>query len=157
MHRPRPGLDCKVGVWTWKLFFWVNDSIAYAGGERLLIKTSNAGQTWEELTYQFDGRVVDLVFKNSNLGLAVGNSGLILKTVDGGNSWSKINIGQSSDFHDISYNGENNWIISGSSGKIFESTNDGTSWQENSTGQTKLFLEWSLLIETLFMLLDRRV
>jgi photosystem II stability/assembly factor-like uncharacterized protein len=117
--------------------FWVNDSVAYAGGERLLIKTSNAGQTWEELPYQFDGRVVDLVFKNSNLGLAVGNSGLILKTVDGGNSWSKINIGQSSDFHDISYNGENNWIISGSSGKIFESTNDGTSWQEKPSSQTK--------------------
>lgn len=113
---------------------WVNDSVAFAGGENLLIKTTDFGQSWQELPIEFEGRIQGLQFEDADSGIAVGENSLILKTQDGGASWNSISLSGDFNWKDIAYNGNDNWLIVGESGDIYQSIDDGSSWQKLESG-----------------------
>lgn len=114
--------------------FWVNDSVGYAGGENLLIKTSDFGHSWQELPVVFEGRVHAIHFLDADVGIAVGENSLILKTQNGGNNWSPISLSGNYNWEDITHNGNSNWLIAGEGGYIFQSFDEGSSWQEVENG-----------------------
>lgn len=114
--------------------FWVNTQIAYAGGENLLAKSTNGGQTWTEIPYQFEGRIHDLHFINENQGWAVGKNGLVLETQDGGQNWTTVNLGYSGDFFRVKVLSTGLGIITGTEGKIFLSSDIGKTWKSAESG-----------------------
>lgn len=116
---------------------WVNDSVAFAGGENLLIKTSDYGQSWQELPIDFEGRIQGLQFKDANVGIAVGENSLILKTQDSGVSWNTISFDGDYSWESITYNGNGNWLIVGEGGDIYKSIDEGSSWQKVESGITE--------------------
>ncbi len=81
----------------------VNDSVVYAagrvGGPPILIKSSNAGETWQGsdlsdycqmiLDVWFVSPDTGFVFAGTNLNVAA-SSARILRTTDGGNSWEPV-------------------------------------------------------------------
>ncbi len=88
--------------------FFVNADVGYAGGFQSLFKTTNGGQTWNQLYHQAlspDIQINDIFFTDENYGFAVGSATLyggdqavganatILKTTDGGSTWTKQVIG----------------------------------------------------------------
>ncbi|WP_268033263.1 YCF48-related protein [Algoriphagus sp. PAP.12] len=113
---------------------WVNDSVAFAGGENLLIKTSDYGQSWQELPIEFEGRIQGLQFEDADSGIAVGENSLILQTQDGGASWNSISLSGDFNWKDIAYNGNAKWLMVGKSGDIYQSIDDGSSWQKVESG-----------------------
>ncbi|WP_297336455.1 YCF48-related protein [Algoriphagus sp.] len=146
--------DSLAQTWTrlqgWGLdletIFWVNDSVAFSGGENLLIRTHNRAQSWQELPYRFEGRVLSIAFDDEMLGLAVGENGLLLKTTDSGQTWKEITLETEVNLKQISQVSELEWIIVGEGGNIFKSTDQGESWTTVASGQTLSlngFFKWN--------------
>ena len=131
--------------------FWVDSQTAFAGGENLLAKTTNAGQTWTELPHQFEGRIFDLHFINGNQGWAVGKNGLMLETQDGGQSWKTINFGFSGDLFRVKFSG-NLGIISGAGGNVFLSSDLGKTWKSIDSGSTQDLFGAQIVNESLIFL-----
>lgn len=132
--------------------FWVNDSVAFSGGENLLIRTQNRAQTWQELPYTFEGRVLSLAFADEESGLAVGENGLVLKTEDSGQSWKEIPLGTEVDLIRVTQISESEWLIVGDAGRIFKSMDRGESWTSISSGQTQPLRDiFRLNSDTLFL------
>ena len=126
--------------------FFANENTGFAvGGGRgrsNLLRTTNAGTTWEELD-QYGRQLFAVQFINDTVGWAVGEQGCILKTENGGNSWDKtyVNMGlfplRSVCFVDQ----DTGWIAGLDS--IFKTTNGGDTWKS---------LEWpgNLYFSSLF-------
>ena len=131
--------------------FWVDSQTAFAGGENLLAKTTNGGQTWMELPHQFEGRVLDIHFSNSTQGWAVGKSGLFLETTDGGQTWTSTNLSFSGDFYRVKFLG-NLGIISAAEGKIYLSTDLGKNWNTVASGSTNDLFGAQIFSENLIFL-----
>lgn len=113
---------------------WIGDSVAFAGGENLLIKTEDGGLTWEEQQIPTITRIHDLDFWNEEIGFAVGENGEILKTLNGGLVWNTVISPTSLDLSSVSFLTENMLLIIGESGTIFKSENLGSSWQQLTSG-----------------------
>ena len=131
--------------------FWVDSETAFAGGENLLAKTSNGGLTWVEIPFQFEGRILDIHFKDKSQGWAIGKNGLFLETINGGQTWSSINLGFSGDLYRIRFLG-NLGIISGAEGKIFRSSDLGKTWNSVDSGITNDLFGAQIFTENLIFI-----
>ena len=68
------------------------------GGYGGLLKTTDGGRTWKELTFKYAtitgsvalGDFVDVQFVTPSVAYAVGPAGLMVKSTDGGNNWTRI-------------------------------------------------------------------
>jgi len=71
-----------------------NDQVIYAAGEFGLLKSTNRGLSWLNLTPNIPGFIYpgDMFFYDTQRGVIVLNNGLIYKTTDGGATWSSENI-----------------------------------------------------------------
>lgn len=118
---------------SWGLDFesitWVNGSLGFIGGENILIKTEDGGQTWQELNIPENTLINDLAFWDESIGFAIGDEGTILKTINGGLEWTKINSPTSNHLYSILVVDENSILLVGESGLIFQSKNHGESWE----------------------------
>lgn len=76
-----------------KLFF-IDENIGWAvGHQQVILKTEDAGETWElqNINDNLDQPALfDIWFSNSRNGIAVGAYGLFLKTDDSGKTWEEI-------------------------------------------------------------------
>lgn len=117
--------------------YWINDSVAFAGGENLLIKTQNRAQTWQELPFQFEGKVTSIAFVDENTGIAVGENGLALKTENSGQTWRSILISSGLDLFKVSPVSESTWMAVGANGAIFRSQDNGETWQARNSGKNQ--------------------
>ncbi|WP_166637297.1 YCF48-related protein [Algoriphagus boseongensis] len=141
---------------SWGLDFesieWVDAQVGFAAGENLIAKTINGGQTWLELPFQFEGRILDLHFINPNLGWAVGENGLFLETKDGGESWKKIDLSFSGNLFKVEGLNPNFGIIVGEGGKIFTTTDSGQNWKAIQSGTSNDLFGLQILNENLLFL-----
>lgn len=112
---------------------WMNDSVGFAAGEKLLIRTANQGVSWREVNYLPSEKILDLTFLNENLGIGVGENGLIVRTTDAGNSWTEIASGRSNNLQSISFFEEGFILITGSEDLVLSSSDQGASWQQVSS------------------------
>ncbi|MEJ2545749.1 MAG: YCF48-related protein, partial [Calditrichaceae bacterium] len=98
------------------------------GSEGNILKTTDSGQTWENI---FSGVVEDLrdiEFLDRETGFAVGDFGRILKSEDGGETWRKTDSGTQEDIYCIIFvNDLKGWV--GTESGMRYTTDRGETWQ----------------------------
>jgi len=118
---------------------WVNSDFGISVGENLIIRTTDGGVSWEEITINYEGKLLDVAFWDEKTGVAVGEKGLILLTEDSGENWAKISIASSSSLNNVAVS-ENIAFAIGEAGTILTSSNKGKNWiQLNSGTSADLF------------------
>ncbi|MBK6537038.1 MAG: hypothetical protein IPG09_04435 [Ignavibacteria bacterium] len=97
-------------------------------GPASILKTTNAGDLWEVISYNVF-MLIDpssVHFFNNNTGWVSGNYGTVAKTTDGGFNWQTFFIGTDDYLKSMSfYNEMTGWVV-GSEGTILKTTNAGT-------------------------------
>jgi photosystem II stability/assembly factor-like uncharacterized protein len=129
-------------TWTrmqsWGLDFesihWINGQDGVIVGERLIIRTTDGGITWQEVLQKFDSRLKDVVFLDGTKGVAVGEKGTILITMDKGISWEKRPSGSTADLFSVSKFSATELIAVGQNGEILLSSDAGMTWQKSTAG-----------------------
>lgn len=117
--------------------FFVNENIGWiTESSGVLLKTTDAGETWNSVVVTINNQVVSLDFKtvcfiNENSGYVTTDSYGAVKTNDGGLTWTMELIDPSGEtqFQKITYCPESNsWFLTGNNGKMWRKT--GTAdWQ----------------------------
>lgn len=134
---------------SWGLDFesitWVDESVGFTVGENLILRTSDGGNTWEELPVSFEGKLLDVSFWDENTGVAVGENGLILKTQDAGNTWTQIASGTSQSLKSVAFSSQNRILALSGAGEILLSTNSGETWTTVNSGTSRSLNEISFI------------
>ncbi len=94
-----------------------------AGLNGTILKTTDAGVTWEKLRngnsiVKKNLNFTQLVFRNSSVGYVIGWDGLMMKTINGGQNWITISNTPSADFNGISLTKAGGFIAA-AGGKIY--------------------------------------
>ncbi len=107
----------------------------YAAGERgTIIKSTNAGETWDLLQQYTFQDLNGVFFLDSDLGFAAGDSGTVLRTSNGGISWVNVSIEGQEQLLDVFLIDEHTGISCGSNGNIFRTEDSGQKWTVISSG-----------------------
>jgi photosystem II stability/assembly factor-like uncharacterized protein len=121
---------------------FIDSTNGWAAGDNIILRTTNGGRRWEEITLTFPVNLRDIFFQNKFRGWAVGDSqgrGIVLSTDDGGINWrtqSKIEFFSLSGIHGVWFVDENRgWAVgevqqNGSvNGVILATENGGQDWR----------------------------
>jgi photosystem II stability/assembly factor-like uncharacterized protein len=107
-----------------------------------ILKTTNGGTTWVDKTSVTGttGTLRSLYFKDSNNGVAVGQTGTVIRTTDGGDSWSTISTPNTHNLNAVTFvSGSNTGFAvggSGSEGSILKTTDFGLNWSATTIAVT---------------------
>lgn len=116
---------------------FVNDNIGYiCGGSSssadslgYVLKTTNGGETWSQLPYNFQTQLYAISAPSENVIYTSAGSSLVFKSTDGGLNWTKSTIyATATTLWDIQFYDENLGYACGSSGRIFKTTDGGANW-----------------------------
>lgn len=97
-------------------------------GNRVIAKTTNAGNNWQNISISLTGTWWRTFFINDNTGFVTGTGGIIMKTTDGGSQWALQNSGITNILWTIYFTDENTGYGGAESGKIIKTTNGGSNW-----------------------------
>jgi photosystem II stability/assembly factor-like uncharacterized protein len=125
---------------NWETIYWANsplramdfvsNNVAYIVGDNgLILKTTDIGVTWNQLTEPLRVNYYDVDFVTPNTGWVVGENATILRTDDGAASWipqqSEPNVVYSS----VRFYDSDTGYVVGENGTILRTFNGG--WEEN--------------------------
>ncbi len=125
--------------------FFVNSRTGYAVGgsyntnPAIILKTTNAGGTWQTQNSGLYDKLWSVYFVNENIGYAVGDS--ILKTTNGGTTWTRLSYIPIGTLLAVQFPVDQNtgyacgYYYNGT-GEIIKTTNGGSSWQTLAGGLT---------------------
>jgi photosystem II stability/assembly factor-like uncharacterized protein len=104
---------------------FASSTVAYAVGPGgLILKSTDGGNDWSELTSGTTEDLNTLAFADENIGWVVGENGTVLYTVDGGTNFSPYTLSDpTTDIKDIMIKVVGNYVdawICGSGGKIYK-------------------------------------
>ena len=106
-----------------------DNNYVYVAGEDKIFKSTDAGDTWTELSQSITTTLWGITFPTNNIGYACSTDGYIIKTTDGGNNW--VSLGQiASGFDRIVFKDINNGIASGAGTYI--TSDGGDNWTKTS-------------------------
>ncbi|MEI7727752.1 MAG: T9SS type A sorting domain-containing protein, partial [Bacteroidota bacterium] len=100
------------------------------GGDGIILKTTDGGRTWTELSCGTTNNLYSVFFPDANNGYAVGDSGTILKTTNGGTTWTKLSTGTTHFFVSVYFTDANTGYVVGEGETILKTTNGGTFVEE---------------------------
>jgi photosystem II stability/assembly factor-like uncharacterized protein len=124
-----------------KLFF-IDQKVGWAvGHQQVILKTIDAGETWQLQNYNNSleqPALFDIWFENQQQGIAVGAYGLFLRTEDGGATWDEIYQDSLEDeeigfphFYSLAFDKKSkNLFLAGELGLLAVSEDSGESWQQ---------------------------
>jgi len=112
--------------------FFLNENVGWiAQASGSLLKTTDAGESWNVVPVITTATLVSVHFINENVGYVVRPSTKICKTTDGGQTWNYeiIDPTGSVQFQKITFCPESNsWFLTGSNGKLFRKTGE-AAWE----------------------------
>jgi photosystem II stability/assembly factor-like uncharacterized protein len=130
--------------------YFINDSCGWAAGDNnIIIKTSDAGVSWEIQNYNRFGfaELYDIYFLDENQGWAVGYSiinmggswGTVFHTSDGGDIWEKqLNSNIHKPIYGVFFTDNmNGWSVCNTNG-FLQTNNGGEDWENSPTGYCNL-------------------
>lgn len=102
------------------------------GGDGLILKTTDGGNTWNTLSHPLTGWLHGLNCLDADRCWASGKLGYVLRTTDGGASWVRSSVPAYTGWlYSVGIVNENTLLVGGTQGEIFRSTNGGASWTLN--------------------------
>jgi|GEM_PF-982822 photosystem II stability/assembly factor-like uncharacterized protein len=108
---------------------FINEDIGYGVGEfGVILRTTNGGTEWTQLSSGTIRTLRAVLFIDSNIGFVAGDSGTILRTTNAGDSWTIQNSTTFNTLRGISFATSSHGFIVGSSGAIVKTTDGGTTW-----------------------------
>ena len=103
------------------------------GGDGAVLKTTDAGLSWNKITIDTVPGLKAVCFTSLNVGYAAGFQNFFMKTTDGGITWEKIIVDTKLwYFNNIEFWDENNGIIVSYPSEVYYTTNGGNSWSISS-------------------------
>jgi photosystem II stability/assembly factor-like uncharacterized protein len=105
-------------------------SFDFVGGG-LVLRTTNSGATWQDVTPAGEG-FRDVFFINASTGWIVGSS--IYKTINGGLNWTKVYGTGDSELDAISFSDPLNGWATGYNNLVLHTTNGGRDWVAQNVG-----------------------
>ena len=122
-----------------KAITFVNDTIAIAVGYGTILRSENAGESWQYLGYSGDF-YRDIQMVNDNTIFIVGLYGSVLLSKDKGLSWKEISkpnsLSQKNRFKKAYFYSENLGWAAGDNGQLWQTNNGGKDWLSINTKTT---------------------
>lgn len=117
---------------------FVNNTTGWAVGLLgKIIKTTNAGQTWEDQSVANTNFLTSVNFVNTTTGYAVGLLGMIVKTTNGGTTWNNQLSMTTNNLLGVKFISlTTGWAV-GSAGTILKTTFGGTLWNAQTSNTTQ--------------------
>jgi len=116
---------------------WINENLGFIVGERIILRSTNGGASWEEIPFTFEGKLLDVDFLTETTGVAVGENGMIYLSRDGGDSWTKAISNTSAVLKSVFFFSENRLFAVGKLGTLLSSSNGGETWSTINSGTTE--------------------
>lgn len=112
----------------------LNDSLGWVCGmNQTLLKTTDAGLSWQMLTPGLNQHYWSLDFLNEQCGMIACGSGKVLKTTDGGNTWAQIQAGDTRSLYTLDVIDSLHIAAGGGPyGKNVYSSDGGSTWIQNT-------------------------
>ena len=109
---------------------FVNQNIGYiCGFNGLILKTEDAGKSWQKSTYDNRVNFFSVKFLNTEKGFITGDNGTVIYTNDGGKNWNKLNVFVKESIFDICFLSDNQTgFMAGSHGTLLKTINGGNTW-----------------------------
>ena len=103
--------------------FFPSSSIGYAVGYDSTFKTTDGGNTWNQMNNINSAGNISVYFTDDNHGYAVGGDGIsigaIIKTIDGGVNWT-LDLSTTQTFYSVSLPNANTGYACGTGGMIYK-------------------------------------
>ena len=106
--------------------------------ERCFIQL-NAGSTWSLITLT-GADLHQVVFKDANNGIVVGDNGSVFTTTNSGTNWFSKNSGTALQLRGAGFAGGSTYYAVGDDGATIKSTDDGNTWTTLNSGTTERLL-----------------
>jgi photosystem II stability/assembly factor-like uncharacterized protein len=103
-------------------FYWL------AGNNGLVMKSSDAGESWTELNTETAHNLKKMHQPASNQIWAAGDSGTVILTMNSGTNWSSINPSTTANFRSVFSRGSGVAYVVGDSGSCYYSDDLGSTW-----------------------------
>jgi photosystem II stability/assembly factor-like uncharacterized protein len=127
--------------------YWISDlslpdekTIFVVGQSGQILKSNNAGLSWQKQNANTSDNLNAVFFLNSNTGYVVGDNQIILKTTNGGTTWSKQVSPKTQHLYSVYFNDLNTGYIASydwevdSCTVLLTTTNGGVNWEKRSIG-----------------------
>lgn len=92
--------------------------------------TSNSGKTWDEVEFDFQGKLNSVTYTSDGYIYTVGNDGLLLISSDHGKSWTRESLRVNNNFNCVRICPDNILIIAGDKGAFYFSKDFGERWNK---------------------------
>jgi photosystem II stability/assembly factor-like uncharacterized protein len=140
-----PGIFAtKDGGQTWDTVYrtsvsaicFANPDTGFAiGAAGLLVKSTDAGKTWQPVNLNVSGNLNAICFADKNNGYIAGTKGVILKTTNSGKIWTTIQLPDTTSFGAIAFYDALNGIVINTyeaSPTVFKTEDGGKTWKSFS-------------------------
>ncbi|MGB3018063.1 MAG: YCF48-related protein [Ignavibacteria bacterium] len=116
---------------------FVNSQTGFAVGNfGTIMRTNNAGESWNVFNTNFNNDLHSIAFTNDNTIYVCGTEGIILKTTNSGISWNRILSSTSDTLFFVFFSDVNTGYICGDEGRILKTSDAGESWINQQSGVT---------------------
>ena len=125
---------------VFRTVYFQNATTGYlAGPSGTMVKTTDAGLTWSQLSTGTTQLIRDVYFPDSQTGFLVGDNGLLRKTSNAGASWQALNSGTSANLAAVCFTSPTVGYCVGTGGTALRTQNGGLSWATMPVGVTVAF------------------
>lgn len=116
--------------WSFRGVYFLNPQHGFVCGETgKLFKTTNAGETWQEITTGLDAHLKSVYFIDLNTGFLITSEGDLLRTNTGGLSWVLIDLSDAV-IEDIQFVTDQIGFVCGEGGVLLMTTDVGLTWTQ---------------------------
>jgi len=131
-----------------RVFFTDGNKGVAVGGDGTILRTANAGGSWEDVHLDWNMLITDdlvemgvisinlydVFFLTESLGWIVGDAGTVVCTVDGGNEWSVVHMGPFPPLFSVCFRNDQQGLAVGSHGYSIKTEDGGGSWERFKVG-----------------------
>jgi photosystem II stability/assembly factor-like uncharacterized protein len=114
--------------------FVVGGDEDFAQYNQVILKTIDAGSSWDEYENDNTFTLNSIFFVNQDIGFACGGNSNLVKTIDGGKTWINSNSGINEDLCSIYFVSAETGYCVGEDAVIYKTTNQGDTWVQQVSG-----------------------